>query len=319
MDMELLSYMRLFVEVARTKSFRRAAEVLEMPNSTVSRHIAELEKVIGLRLLHRSTRKVELTEAGEVYFKRCQSIVEEARIAHESLLDVVERPSGTLRVSMPVDFAIGYLAPILRDFAKTYPLIDFEFDLTARRVDLQSEPYDLAIRIGPPPTAPSTLVARQIALLPRYLYAAPGYLQQAPPLNHPDDLAHHVVCIGQAATKPQGVLRTLYRGDEQVDVMIVSRFAMNSVGLSRTLALLGVGIAALDTELTREDVALGRLRRVLPDWSLAPVQVHAITETRLLPARTRLFIDFLKAQWATRTTVAAPVAGTKTTGGRPRK
>lgn len=309
--MELLSYMRLFVEVARTKSFRRAADVLEMPNSTVSRHIAELEKVIGLRLLHRSTRKVELTEAGEVYFKRCQNIVEEARIAHESLLDVVERPSGTLRVSMPVDFAIGYLAPILRDFAKAYPSIDFEFDLTARRVDLQSEPYDLAIRMGPPPTAPSTLVARQIALLPRYLYAAPAYLKQAPPLNHPDDLAHHVVCVGQAAIKSQGVSRTFYRGDEQVDVMIVSRFGMNSVGLSRALALLGVGIAVLDTELTREDVALGRLRRVLPDWSLAPIQVHAITETRLLPARTRLFIDFLKTQWQARSAAAAPVAGAK--------
>jgi len=104
---ELLSYMQLFVEVARTKSFRRAADALDMPNSTLSRHIAELEKKIGLRLLNRSTRKVELTEAGEVYFKRCQSIVEEARIAHESLLDVAERPPARYgfrcpRTSRPV-------------------------------------------------------------------------------------------------------------------------------------------------------------------------------------------------------------------------
>lgn len=294
--MELLSYMRLFVEVARTKSFRKAAEALDMPNSTLSRHIAELEKVIGLRLLHRSTRKVELTEAGEVYFKRCQSIVEEARVAHESLLDVVERPSGTLRVSMPVEFATGYLAPILRDFAKAYPLISFEFDLTPRRVDLQADPFDLAIRIGPPPTAPSTLVARQIALLPRYLYAAPSYLKQAPPLTHPSDLAHHVLCVAQGVTRQQGMQRTLYRGDETVDVMIESRFAMNSVGLSRSLAVLGVCLVVLNAELAYEDVATGRLRRVLPEWSFSPVQVHAITETRLLPARTRLFIDFLKAR-----------------------
>ncbi|MFK2874032.1 LysR family transcriptional regulator [Dyella lipolytica] len=294
--MELLSYMRLFVEVARAKSFRKAAEALDMPNSTLSRHIAELEKVIGLRLLHRSTRKVELTEAGEVYFKRCQSIVEEARVAHESLLDVVERPSGTLRVSMPVDFATGYLAPILRDFAITYPLIGFEFDLTPRRVDLQTEPFDLAIRIGPPPTAPSTLVARQIALIPRYLYAAPSYIKQAPPLEHPNDLVRHVLCVGQGASKQRGALRTFHRGDERVDVTVESRFVMNSVGLSRSLAVTGVGIAALDSELTRDDVAMGRLRRVLPDWSLSPVQVHAITETRLLPARTRLFIDFLRTR-----------------------
>ena len=291
--MELLNYMRLFVEVARTKSFRKAAEALDMPNSTLSRHIAELEKLIGLRLLHRSTRKVELTGAGEVYFKRCQSIVEEARVAHESLLDVAERPAGTLRVSTPVELATGYLAPILKDFAKAYPLIDFEFDLTPRRIDLQADPFDLAIRIGPPPTAPSTLVARQIALLPRYLYAAPSYLKQAPPLTRPSDLMHHVLCVAQGASKQHGVPKTLYRGDETVDVMVESRFAMNSVGLSRALATLGVCIAVLSPELAYEDVAMGRLRRVLPDWSFSPVEVHAITDTRLLPARTRLFIDFL--------------------------
>ena len=294
--MELLSYMHLFVEVARTKSFRRAADALDMPNSTLSRHIAELEKKIGLRLLNRSTRKVELTEAGEVYFKRCQSIVEEARIAHESLLDVAERPTGTLRVSMPADLATGYLGPIIADFAKAYPLIAFEFDLSPRPIDLQAEPFDLAIRIGPPPTAPSTLVARPIAVLPRYLYASPAYLRSAAPLTHPNDLDRHVVCIVDGAARQERAERTFYRGGESVGVMIGTRFAMNSVALSRTLAIQGVGLAVLNNVLALDDVELGRLVRVLPDWSLAPVQVHALTETRLLPARARLFIDFLKAQ-----------------------
>lgn len=219
-------------------------------------------------------------------------------MAHESLLEVVERPSGTLRVSMPVDLATGYLAPILVDFAEAYPLIAFEFDLTPRRVDLQAEPFDLAIRIGPPPTAPSMLVARQIALLPRYLYAAPSYLKEAPPLSHPDDLSQHVLCVVGGAVRQGDVWRTLYRGEETVDVMISTRFAMNSVGLGRVLATHGMGIAVLDTELARDDVALGRLVRVLPEWSLEPVQVHAITETRLLPARTRLFIEFLKTRFS---------------------
>ena len=294
--MELLSYMHLFVEVARTKSFRRAADALDMPNSTLSRHIAELEKKIGLRLLNRSTRKVELTEAGEVFFKRCQSIVEEARIAHESLLDVAERPTGTLRVSMPADLATGYLGPIIADFAKAYPLIAFEFDLSPRPIDLQAEPFDLAIRIGPPPTAPSTLVARPIAVLPRYLYASPAYLRSAAPLTHPNDLDRHVVCIVDGAARQERAERTFYRGGESVGVMIGTRFAMNSVALSRTLAIQGVGLAVLNNVLALDDVELGRLVRVLPDWSLAPVQVHALTETRLLPARARLFIDFLKAQ-----------------------
>lgn len=294
--MEVLSYMRLFVEVARMKSFRRAAEALEMPNSTLSRQIAQLEKTIGLRLLHRSTRKVELTEAGEVYFKRCQSIVEEARVAHESLLDVAERPTGTLRVSMPTDLTIDYLAPILADFSRAYPLISFEFDLTPRRIDLQSEPFDLAIRIGPPPMAPSTLVARRIAVLERYLYAAPAYLKKAPPLKHASDLSQHVLCIAQGAMRPGAVSRFFDRDGKMAEVETATRFAMNSVGLSRALAKQGVGIAALDTELAREDVAAGRLKRVLPEWSLKPVEVHAITDTRFLPARTRLFIDFVRAR-----------------------
>ena len=295
--MEVLNGMRLFVEVARTRNFRRAADALGMPNSTLSRQIAELEKAVGLRLLHRSTRKVELTEAGEVYFKRCQSIVEEALSAHEALRDVATKPSGTLRVSMPVDLATGYLAPNLSDFAQTYPLIDFEFDVTPRRIDLQTEPFDLAIRIGQPPAAPSMLVARPIGLLPRYLYASPSYLKSAPTLKHPDDLAYHVMCVGQGTTKQQDGARTLHRGDETVTVVTGTRFAMNSVGLSRAFAKLGVGIAVLDNVLAHEDVVSGQLHRVLPEWSLAPLPVHAITETRLLPARTRLFIDFLKARW----------------------
>jgi DNA-binding transcriptional LysR family regulator len=293
---ELLSYMRLFVEVARMKSFRRAADALDMPNSTLSRHIAELEKTIGLRLLNRSTRKVELTEAGEVYFKRCQSIVEEARIAHESLLEVAERPTGTLRVSMPADFASGYLAPIIADFAKMYPLIAFEFDLSPRPVDLQAEPFDLAIRLGRPPSAPSTLVARPIAVLPRYLYASPEYLQHSAPLTHPNDLDRHAVCIVEGAARLGQAASTFYRGGESIDVMIGRRFAMNSVALSRALAIHGVGLAVLDNVLAQDDVASGRLIRVLRDWSLSRVQVHAVTETRLLPARTRLFIEFLKTR-----------------------
>ncbi|GGC77615.1 LysR family transcriptional regulator [Undibacterium terreum] len=294
--MEVLSFMRLFVEVAKTKSFRRAADALDMPNSTLSRNIAQLEKTIGLRLLHRSTRKVELTEAGEAYFRRCQSIVEEASIAHEALLDLAERPSGTLRVSMPVDLAMSYLAPILKDFAIAYPLIQFEFDVTPRRVDLLTEAFDLAIRIGPPPTAPSMLVARQIAVLPRYLYAAPSYLDSAPPLAHPGDLARHALCLVQGTRQQDMQNLNLYRGEEQFSVEIQTRFLMNSVGLSRALAVQGTGIAVLDTEIARDEVASHRLQRVLPEWNLAPVQVHAITDTRLLPARTRLFIDFLKVR-----------------------
>lgn len=291
--MDVLNYMRLFVEVAKRKSFRGAAEALEMSSSTLSRNIAALEKMIGLRLLHRSTRKVELTEAGEVYFKRCQNIVEEALGAHEALRDVSERPIGTLRVSMTADFAVGYLAPIVRDFANAYPLIKFDFDVTARRVDLQADPFDLAIRMGAPPTSPSTLVARKIASLPRYLYASPAYLKQAPRLAHANDLVNHVLCIGQSASRETDVWRNLMCGDETVIVMGGSRFVTNSGALSLAMAANAIGIAGLDPQIARQDVEEGRLQRVLPDWNLEPTAVYAVTDTRHLPARTKLFIKFL--------------------------
>lgn len=292
--MDVLNYMRLFVEVARRKSFRAAAEALDMPNSTLSRNIADLEKTIGMRLLNRSTRKVELTSAGEVYFTRCQSIVQEAMSAHEALLDVSERPIGTLRVSLTAGFAVGYLAPILSDFANLYPLIQFEFEASSRLIDLQADPFDLAIRVGPPPTSPSSLVVRQIALLPRFLYASPAYLKKAPPLTHPRELAQHVLCSRPGATKPTEVWHQLRRADEHVDIMGGARFVTNSAALALTMAANGLCIAALDPQIARHELLAGNLQRVLPEWSLQPVQVNAITDTRHLPARSILFINYLK-------------------------
>jgi DNA-binding transcriptional LysR family regulator len=148
MLVELLNDMALFVEVVKARGFRNAAEVVGIPNSTVSRRISALEKAIGLRLLHRTTRKIELTEAGQIYFERCKRIVDEAKLAHEQLGELLAQPSGVLRASLPVDFANIYLAPLIAEFARQYPGISFDFDLTPRLVDLVAEPFDVAIRMG---------------------------------------------------------------------------------------------------------------------------------------------------------------------------
>lgn len=168
MALEFLNDMALFVEVVKARSFRRAAEALGMPNSTLSRRISGLEKEIGLS---RTTRKIELTEAGQLYFDRCKRIVDEARLAHEQLGEMLARPSGVLRASLPVDFANIYLAPLIAEFARLYPGISFEFDLNPRQVDLVSEPVDVVIRMGE--SASSNLIARKLASLRRCLYASP--------------------------------------------------------------------------------------------------------------------------------------------------
>lgn len=285
--MELLNDMALFVEVVKARGFRHAAEAVGMPNSTVSRRISALEKAIGLRLLHRTTRKIELTEAGQIYFERCKRIVDEARLAHEQLGEMLAQPSGMLRASLPVDFANIYLAPFIAEFARRYPGITFDFDLTPRRVDLVSEPFDVAIRMGKPPD--SNLIARPLANLPCYLYASPRYLEQSGEPRHPSDLPRH-----ECLVFPKANTWTLHNADESVEVAVGGRFQLNSVGLIRRLASLDLGIAVLPEQIVAEDVALVRLRRILPDWEGSPTPVYAITETRLLPAKTQRFIEFLR-------------------------
>lgn len=217
--MELLNDMALFVEVVKAKGFRAAAEAMGMPNSTLSRRIRALEKAIGLRLLHRTTRKIELTEAGQIYFERCKRIVDEARLAHEQLGEILAQPSGGLRASLPVDFAVTYLAPLIAEFAGLYPGITFDFDLTPRRVDMISEPFDVAIRMGE--SENSQLIARMLASLTPRPYASPGYLERSGEPDEPADLERHE-CLG--------ILRSgswkLHDGKRSATVSVGGRFTL---------------------------------------------------------------------------------------------
>ncbi len=285
--MELLNDMALFVEVVKAKGFRSAAEAMGVPNSTLSRRISGLEKAIGLRLLHRTTRKIELTEAGQIYFERCKRIVDEARLAHEQLGEMLAQPSGVLRASLPVDFAVTYLAPLIAEFAGLYPGITFDFDLTPRRVDLVSEPFDVAIRMGE--SESSQLIARPLASLKPCLYASPGYLERSGEPSKPADLARHE-CLSVLKADSW----TLHDGKRTTTVLVGGRFALNNVGMIRKLSTLDMGILLLPEEIVADEVASGKLRRVMPAWNGTPMPVYAITETRLLPAKTQRFIEFLR-------------------------
>ncbi|TCM75128.1 LysR family transcriptional regulator [Rhizobium sp. BK068] len=285
--MDYLNDMALFVEVVKTRNFRRAAAVLRMPNSTLSRRIALLEEGIGLRLLNRTTRKIELTEAGQLYYERCSRIVDEARIAYEELGDMVAQPTGVLKVSLPVDFATTYVAPLLPEFAALYPGISFDFDLTPRNVDLVGEPFDLAIRMRAPENV--TLISRVITRISAQFYAAPEYLQVNGEPSKPADLEQH-----QCLTMPTMPSWPVHSAAGTADPKVESRFRVNSVSMIRKLAVLGMGITFLPERIVADDVAAGRLQRILPDWQGAAQPIYAVTETRLLPAKTQRFIDFVK-------------------------
>lgn len=233
-----------------------------------------------------------MTEAGRVYYERCRRIVDEARIAHEQLGEMLAQPSGMLRASLPVDLATIFLAPLIADFARQYPGIRFELDLTPRRVDLVAEPFDVAIRVGEQPD--SNLVARLLARFTGQLYASPRYLEASGRLSHPSQLTGHE-CIGF----PHAGKWRLQRQHETVEVEVGGRFAVNNVGMIRSLAVLGHGVALLTRTVLADDLGSGRLVRVLPEWHSGMTPVYALTETRLLPAKTQRFIDFLQERFQT--------------------
>jgi len=281
--------MALFVDVVNAMSFTRAAERLGMPKSSLSRRIALLERAIGVRLLNRTTRSLELTEAGAAYHARCVEIVDAAEVAHEELADLVRTPRGHLRVSMLPDLGVVFLAPLLATFARLHPAISFEIDLSPRRVDLLAEGYDVAIRAGV--LADSSMTARRLAMMEASLYAAPAYLAARGVPAHPGDLAEHA-CLRLPLGSVGGRWR-LIRGDETIDVDVDGSFAVNNMGMTRRLAELGLGIAFIHRYMVQDALDAGTLMPVLPEWTLPPTPLYAFTATRLLPAKVRAFIEFL--------------------------
>jgi DNA-binding transcriptional LysR family regulator len=285
--LELLRDMALFVEVCKVKNFRRAAESMNMPSSTLSRRISKLEKEIGLRLLHRTTRKVELTQAGQLYYERCKRIVDEAKLAHEQLEDILVQPNGLLRASLPVDFATIFMAPVLAELSALYPGMQFELDMTPRRADLISENIDVAIRMGKSPD--SLLIARKLTQFVTQLYASPTYLERVGRPAHPRELVHHnCICF------PKVTHWLLQRADESVTVEINGRFTLNNVAMMKRLATLDQGVILIPASAIEDELRQQSLVPVLPDWAGDPLPVYALTETRLLPAKVRVFIDFLR-------------------------
>jgi DNA-binding transcriptional LysR family regulator len=287
---ESLPDLVLFVAVARAMSFSRAAKSLGMPVSTVSRRVAELEARLGLQLLVRSTRRVELTEVGARYFERGEAIVDAAERAHEELQGQREDPTGPLRVSATADFASTFLTPLFAELARRYPAISFELDLTQRSVDLVAERVDVAVRMGDLPD--SQLFARKLGVSPIGLYASPSYLAGAPPLRSPSELSRHD-CLRLQGAQGRPSRWTLSNGSQVETVVVTGRFAVNSMRFLLELAVRGFGVVAIDDVLGRAALEQGTLRRVLPGWSPPAVPVHALTPSKLMPARTRVFLECL--------------------------
>jgi DNA-binding transcriptional LysR family regulator len=291
-NLAALHDMTLFVEVARTESFSRASRNLEVPGATLSRRIAAMEREFGVRLFNRSTRKVELTDAGRRYFERCQHLVDEARLAQESLREAAEQPSGHVRVSMPVDLGVFVIGPLLPEFARQFPGISFDLDLSPRHTDLVGEHVDVAIRLGT--VKDEQLIARRLGSIEQALFASPAYLDLRGRPQQPADLVEHE-CIFVRNPQRQALWR-LQRDGESAEVAVRGRFMVNNLGLMRLLSERGMGIATLAPSLARESLTAERLAQVLPEWTVPRLPIQAVLSSRLQPAYVRALLDFLAAR-----------------------
>jgi DNA-binding transcriptional LysR family regulator len=221
----------------------------------------------------------------------CQRILEAVESAHETLAGSRVEPGGQVRVAMTPDFALR-LVKTLPAFRARYPRLHLEFDFTARRVDPLTENCDIAIHIGA--LADSGLTAYKLADTRPKLYASPAYLAVRAAPETPGDLESHACIVSRPVAGAPLAVWELRREHERLFVKVDSSLVLNSVGVIQRLALAGAGIALLPEDLCRDDVASGRLVPILQDWYAPPVAFHALTASRLQPARTRVFLDYLR-------------------------
>jgi DNA-binding transcriptional LysR family regulator len=287
----------LFARVVDEGSFSRAAERMGLPKSTVSRRIAVLEAYLGERLLLRTTRKLTVTDFGHSMLEHANQVAAEVAAAAALAQHRQVEPSGRLRVSMPSDFANLVLGPLLAEFITAHPAISLEIDLSPRRVDLIGENFDVAIRMGPLPDDAS-LAARRLALFSAGLYASPDYLKRRGIPADPEMLLQHdaLRLLGRNGEPASWIL---IRDDERWEGTPPGRATINSPELLIRLARAGAGITMASDHFADPYVRSGELRRVLPDWSLPAAPAWAVFPgRRLMPARTRVFLDALQAEFS---------------------
>jgi DNA-binding transcriptional LysR family regulator len=260
----------IFVQVVRLGSFTKAAAELNLPNSTVSDRVSDLEKALGVRLLARTTRKLRLTDAGSIFFKRAELAVNTLMHAGEEASVFQQYPTGTLKITAPAEFDYTPICEAATEYLEKFPEVKVELLLTDRLVDFVGEGLDIAIRASP--IKDSGLTAKRLGAGGLILVSSSKYLQNSPEIRHPADLASHrcLVIMPEQDSKILTTWNLISREGEKAKIVPRARISSNSVGAIKHLALIGEGIALMPPTLVYHDVSEGRLIQVLSEWSTAP-------------------------------------------------
>jgi DNA-binding transcriptional LysR family regulator len=288
--MDKLDAMNAFARVVAAGSYAEAARRLGLTRSAVSKAVTELEQLLGVRLLDRTTRKVTATEAGRAYYERVTGILADVESTESAVSRLHEEPKGLLKINAPMSFGTLYLGPAIAEFMVAYPELRIELLLNDRFIDPVEEGVDVTVRIGALPD--SSLIARRLAPARRVLAASPAYLKTHGTPRTPEELTQHrALTFGNM----QAVQRwELSRGGETFNVPVTSCLCSNNGDVLRAVALNGNGILLLPTFLVGPDIAAGKLKIVLPDYEPAGLGIYALyAPNRYLAAKTRVFIDFL--------------------------
>ncbi|PKO94202.1 MAG: LysR family transcriptional regulator [Betaproteobacteria bacterium HGW-Betaproteobacteria-10] len=288
--------MLLFAHVVKVKNFSEAARRLSISKSRVSKAITRLEAALGVRLLHRSTRSLSLTDVGKAYFEHCDRILEELSLADGTISQLQQEPRGKLKISAPVAFSTMHVATALPDFMMRYPDLTVDLTISDRMVDLADEGYDIALRITPEPGR--NLVAHRLAPIRRKICASPAYLARQGAPHTPDDLVQHN-CLDYTFMNTQGLW---HLKSEQGDVAIPvsGSLRINDDEALSQAVIGGLGLALLPTFIVGKDLQAGRLVEVLPGYVPTERFIYAVhLPNRHLPLKVRAFIDFLLKRFGT--------------------
>jgi len=290
MDMETLKRMAIFSRVVDAGGFSAAARQIGLAKSAVSKHVMELERHIGVKLLNRTTRQFSLTEAGNLYYQACSRIVAEAVDATSSISGLSEQLTGSLRVSCPMALGHEHFAPVVKTFADQYPELKIELLVDDHIVNMVEEGIDVAIRIGW--LADSNLIARKLADSPRLLCASPAYLKEYGTPRKPEDLIKHQWVVFSLLPTPYR--QTLKKKGRQQTISVHGRFKTNNALTLRSLLLEGSGMGVLSEFMVAEDIRKGRLVRLLPAYDVGAAGVYAVyPDKHYQLTKVQLFINYL--------------------------
>jgi DNA-binding transcriptional LysR family regulator len=280
--------LRLFARVAHTGSFSAAGRELGLSQPSASRIIAELEKELGAALVIRTTRAVKLTETGADYLARIEPIVASLDDADQAARGDGEL-RGLLRIGVSSSFSVREVIPRLPTFLARHPHLRISLAVSDARQDLVTEGVDLAFRLGA--LSNSTTIARKLGQGPRLVAASPAYLRAAPVLHSPSDLARHTVILGPGSLGPDAL--QFAKSGRRVSVQVDGRLSVDANEAAIAAALAGLGLTVTSLWACRAELERGDLVRVLADWRMEPIDLHAIFPAARVPKPSaRAFADY---------------------------